>query len=62
MRQEVHAHRHRELEQQLRHQSKDEQQRIRDMFAQQVCLSVKPVLRPYEGSDAYQPSSALTAP
>ncbi len=45
MRQE-HARRHRELELQLRHQSKDEQQRIRDMFAQQVCLSIKPQLRP----------------
>ena len=42
-----HAHRHRELELQLRHKSKDEQQRIRDMFAQQVCLSVKPLIRPY---------------
>ena len=47
MRQEVHAHRHRELEQQLRHQSKDEQQRIRDMFAQQVCLSIMALVRPY---------------
>jgi hypothetical protein len=61
MRQE-HARRHRELEQQLWQQSKDEQQRIRDMFAQQVCLAVKPLLRSCYGSDAYQPRSALVAP